>query len=549
MERDPDNFLLVEVRPGREAQNKLELDPARTERFLFATGNVDGGRLYSGDELNPGAPNPNFTNTFAVDRFFISAGLENFNERKDPGRTVASGIRAFLRTPDAPGLNLTDSGLFVVNNGPNLPTTAPNGFLHADFGMQGTGGSQQSTISVTLGNIQYVPQQCPTCGIQYSYDAVARGNTIASSRGSVTPGQFGTVAISSPLMSTSFGGGNPQVNRAGYAGYFVLENYTPAVNNVDGPSMPGGIEHGLGSASSKDVNYAVLRLATATGQVPVGTRGSAVLTGWAGGLAEKENGPGAVLTINPIGSGTNPNNLVIQTDAANNRVQADLLLSGHAPMTLGGPNGPNNPSAMIDDNRFAAGNASVAMVNANVLRDSADNLPASLNLPNGQPIPKYQYLQWGFLLGDTAGTAGVDLEHLHMGTWIAGRAADQLPTTGSATYSGHAIGNVANGGALYTAVGSYDNTWNFAQRAGTVNVNFDGAQYNGTTQLTNGANFQGTMAAAAASRAGGVVGNFVQAPGGSPAGTPPPAVAGRFVIQETAGNAYRASGTFGAERR
>ncbi|MFL9921635.1 FecR family protein [Paraburkholderia fungorum] len=556
MERDPDNFLLVEVRPGRlDTQNNPELDPTRTERFLFATGNVDGRRLYTGDELNPGAPNPNFTNTFAVDRFFISAGLEKFEERKDPGRTVASGIRAFLRTRTAEflrtstavGLNLTDSGLFVVNNGPNLPTTAPNGFLHADFGMQGTGSSQQSTISVTLGSVQYVLQgPCPACGIQYSYDAVAQGNTIASSRGGVTSGQFGTVAISSPLMSTSFGGGNLQVNRAGYAGYFVLENYTPAVNNVESPAMPGGTEHGLGSASSTDVNYAVLRLATATGQVPVGTRGSAVLTGWAGGLAEKENGPGAALTINPIGSGTTPNNLVIQTDSANNRVQADLLLSGHALMTLGGP---NNPSTMIDDNRFAAANASVAMVNANVLRDSGDNLPASLNLPNGQPIPKYQYLQWGFLLGDTSGKAGVDLEHLHMGTWIAGRAADQLPTTGSATYSGHAIGNVANGGALYTAVGSYDNTWNFAQRAGTVKMNFDGAQYNGTTQLTNGTNFQGTMAAAAASRAGGVIGNFVQAPGGSPAGTPPPAVAGRFVIQETAGSAYRASGTFGAEQR
>jgi hypothetical protein len=187
------------------------------------------------------------------------------------------------------------------------------------------------------------------------------------------------------------------------------------------------------------------------------------------------------------------------------------------------------------------------MVNANVLRDSSGNLPASLNLPNGQSIPKYEYLQWGFLLGDTAGTRGVDLEHLHMGTWVAGRPADQLPTTGSATYSGHAIGNVANGGALYTAVGSYDNTWNFAQRAGTVNMNFDGAQYNGTTQLTSGANFQGTMAATA--RTGGVVGNFVQALGGSPVGEPPPALAGRFVVQETAGNPYRASGTFGAQRR
>jgi hypothetical protein len=213
-------------------------------------------------------------------------------------------------------------------------------------------------------------------------------------------------------------------------------------------------------------------------------------------------------------------------------------------MTLGGP---DNPSAMIDDNRFAAANGSVAMVNANVLRDGFGNLPASLNLPNGQPIPSYQYLQWGFLLGDTAGKAGVDLEHLHMGTWIAGRPADplQLPATGSATYSGHAIGNVANGGALYTAVGSYENNWDFAKRAGTANMNFDSAQYSGTTQLIGGtAVFQGTMTAAGAPRLGSQIGSFVQAPGDQAA-----AMAGRFVIWENPGTPiYRASGTFGAQR-
>ncbi|MGF6851415.1 hypothetical protein [Paraburkholderia sp. CI3] len=507
---------------------------------------MDGGRLNFDSNLNPTGVNPNFPATFAVDRFFISAGLENFGQ-KDQGATVASGIRAFLRTPTALGLPLTDSGLYVINTPSNQPGVQ-NPFVHADFGMAGTGAAQQSTISLTIGNVQYQqPANCPTC----SFNAVAQGNTIASSHGNVAPGQWGTVAINSPLMSASFGGGNPKLDRPGYAGYFVLENYTPAVDTVDGPSMPGGTEHALAN-TTPDVNYAILRLATATtGQAPVGTRSNAVMNGWAGGLAEKENGSGGALTINPIGTGISPGNFAITTDAANNHVQIDLLLSGHAPMTLGGLN-PNNASAMIDDNRFAAANGSVAMVNANILRDDNGNLPASLNLPNGQPIPKYQYLQWGFIFGDTAGTPGVDLEHLHMGSWVAGRPADpgQLPTSGTATYSGHAIGNVVNGPALYTAVGSYDNTWDFAKRTGTANMNFDGAHYQGNTAIANGtALFQGAMTATDAARKGGVVGNFVQAPGGSPAGTPPPALAGRFVIQETTGNPYRASGTFGAERR
>lgn len=169
----------------------------------------------------------------------------------------------------------------------------------------------------------------------------------------------------------------------------------------------------------------------------------------------------------------------------------------------------------------------------------------SIRMESHSPVIAESHLQWGFFLGDTDGTAGSNLKHLHLGTWVAGRAADpsQFPTTGSATYQGHATGNVFNGNSLYTAVGSCENTWDFAQRSGTVDMNFDGAQYNGVTQLRPGsAAFVGTLNAA---NRGSLVGNFVQAPGGDVAGQPPSAVAGRFGISD--GSVYRASGTFGAE--
>jgi hypothetical protein len=261
-----------------------------------------------------------------------------------------------------------------------------------------------------------------------------------------------------------------------------------------------------------------------------------------------------VLTIVPIGSEKDPNNVKIQTNATANRVQADIKLAGHAPMTLGGLAPPAQPSAFIDDNRFAAANEHVTMVNANVLRDRDDNLPAALNIPDGspsgKPIENYKHLQWGFFLGDTAVTKD-GVTHLHLGTWVAGRAADpsQFPTTGEATYQGHAIGNVFNAGSLYTAVGSYQNAWDFAKRSGTIDMNFDGTQYTGITQLRDkSAVFEGTLSAA--NRAGGVVGNFVQAAGGDAPGQFPSAVAGRFGISERPGaSVYRASGTFGAEKK
>ncbi|MBC7943824.1 MAG: hypothetical protein H7X91_00825, partial [Burkholderiales bacterium] len=499
-------------------------DPTRTERFLFATGDVDGGRVNPNGTVNAG-----FSNTFAVDRFFLSAGLENFDQKST--RTVASGIRAFLRNQTGLGLNLADSGVFVINTGSNTPEAKNNNsILHADFGMSGTGAAQQSTISATIGDVKYVQNPPCTDCVTNSFEAVVNGRTIGSSRGNVGNGRIATVGISSVLTSTSAGGGNPALNRPGYAGYFVLENFTPEADQLN-----GGTEHGLGGAITSDENYAVLRLATATGQATVGSRSSQTLTGWAGGLAEKENGTGNPLTIVPIGTGTDPNNFTVQTDAVTNRAQANINLNNRGLLALGGA---TSPSAFIDDNRFAAGNDEVAMVNANVLRDGNGNLPAAL-----QSIPTYQHLQWGFFFGDTQGTAGSDLEHLHMGTWVAGRAADpsQLPTTGSATYQGHSIGNVFNSGSLYTAVGSYQNNWDFGQRAGAVSMNFDGAQYTGTTRLRdNSAVFEGPLSAG--NRTGGAIGNFVQG-GGDPAA----AMAGRFAVGEAA--TYRASGTFAGEKR
>ena len=120
--------------------------PDSTARYLFATGDVDG-RL-----------NSSFKKEFSVDQFFISSGLENF-EQKDQGKTVADGIRAFLRNETGLGLNLADTGLLVVNPGPESSATQ-SALLHADFGLQGTGSDQKSTISVTIGNVEYQIKTC-----------------------------------------------------------------------------------------------------------------------------------------------------------------------------------------------------------------------------------------------------------------------------------------------------------------------------------------------------------------------------------------------------
>jgi hypothetical protein len=115
---------------------------------------------------------------------------------------------------------------------------------------------------------------------------------------------------------------------------------------------------------------------------------------------------------------------------------------------------------------------------------------------------------------------------------------------GTASYSGHSIGNVFNNGSLYTAVGSFKNDWDFDKRSGTVQMDFDKTKYNGTTTIKdNNIGFNGNLSATG--RTGELQGSFV-----APVNPTPAAVMGRFAISETKGApTYRASGTFGAEQK
>jgi len=566
VKRNLDNFLLVEVRPGKTVDGKPVLDPDRTERYLFATGDVDGGRLLDGQ------PNPNFKSEFSVDRYFISPGLEGFGEGfttagTPTGKTVASSIRAFSRKETGLGLNLADTGLLVVNPSPESSATQST-LLHADFGLQGERSAQQSTISVTIGNVDYQIKTCETCDTKQSVEAVVAGHTIGSSHGTIkqanqngttTVVNGATVGFSSPIRSTAAGGGNPALNREGYAGYFVLENYDPAkdpqdpnskTENGDTP-LPGGTEKPLGGSGS-DQNYAYLRLATATGSSKP-TLHELTLNGWMGGLAEFQNGSGGI-GLTQIDSGDTPDKVTIQTSPTNNTVVATFSLQGQIegtftpPFNLGGLN-VDGTSAFVDDNRFAARSNNsgyeVAMVTADLFRDSNGNLPAALNRPDGTTIPQYEHLKWGFFFGDTKNTPGAR-EHVNLGTWIAGKipTGDSLGLRGTASYSGHSIGNVFTNGSLYTAVGSFNNQWDFDKRTGTVQMNFDNTNYDGTTAIKGSTfNFGGNLTAPG--RQGGLQGSFV-----APVNPTPAAVMGNFAIAETPGNTttYRAAGTFGAEK-
>ena len=125
------------------------------------------------------------------------------------------------------------------------------------------------------------------------------------------------------------------------------------------------------------------------------------------------------------------------------------------------------------------------MVNANTVGANSTSFLTSLSSTTVQPC-QCEYTQWGFWSADTFRTdTAHNLGYSDRGNlmpWVAGisaKAAD-IPTVGTATYTGHAIANISNNGTQYVAAGAFSNQVNFATKSGIVQVaGLDGSTYGG----------------------------------------------------------------------
>ncbi len=172
-----------------------------------------------------------------------------------------------------------------------------------------------------------------------------------------------------------------------------------------------------------------------------------------------------------------------------------------------------------------------------------------------------EFTKWGFWstrsIRDNVG-GGNDQERGHLLTWVAGQLSDRslIPTTGSATYNGHIIGNVQFGngtGTNYVAGGTFNHTVNFGQGTGSLAFTFDQRSYAGTSTLnsTNRANFNGSFATSGSPvpASGSLQGSFFGPNSG--AGTAPLEQGGQFTITGTPPSGpgvYNAAGIFAARR-
>jgi hypothetical protein len=164
-------------------------------------------------------------------------------------------------------------------------------------------------------------------------------------------------------------------------------------------------------------------------------------------------------------------------------------------------------SVFIDDDRYAAlesnSSSSSPTLTDNAGNSSLDAKATSYFLPstmvaNGDaglfaPGQKCtcSFLEWGYwgtsIANNPAPSAPDTLNQVHLGTWAAGRilGPDDMPDSGSASYTGHAVGSVVNGEAQYLAAGDFSMDVNFGTRTGSAKIlKFDGRNF--TSALTPG---------------------------------------------------------------
>jgi hypothetical protein len=143
------------------------------------------------------------------------------------------------------------------------------------------------------------------------------------------------------------------------------------------------------------------------------------------------------------------------------------------------------------------------------------NTPAFLTSISSTTVtPCTCQTQWGFWSAFNGGTDKSGLPFQDQGAlllWVAGTPSNlvanlSLPASGVATYTGHAIANIANPNNItsYLAAGTFSNVVNFGTHTGAVTIGgLDGTNYAGTVNLVPSAfTLNGTLASTAGSPVG-----------------------------------------------
>lgn len=436
-------------------------------------------------------------------------------------------------------------------------STAVRAFGHRTVVISGQGTSQVSAMSVLAGEVLLDSNSLPF--VFAAVTATSRLTTTGTIR--VVDGDIGS---SDDADGNDFFGGGTSPN------YFVLDGNEADTSDV---TTTNGVHVEVSGAATTIFPNSVALAATDT----VDSRTSRTMNGYSGGMLQTVSSGGA-LTSSALfqNNSSDPGDIIIKTSAETNKINGDIDVKdgfgstftsfatdfGDNDTAFGHATATHGDSIFVDDQAFGAIDTSgthstistgtvVVDTLALVTVNSASEFDSSF-VPSGVTICTCEFATWGFWSGDLEMSGGTH-NQVHLATWVAG----QIPTlseisaiTGSATYGGHAIGNVINGSNTYLAAGSWSYTVNFdspSSSSGTL-ANFDSGSYTiGGATLSSGANslntFSGSLTGAsgdATGHSGSFLGSFMRSSTDDAAG-----MGGHFAVS---GTDYKASGTFIAKK-
>jgi hypothetical protein len=455
---------------------------------------------------------------------------------------------AVLNAYNSPLLSVYSANVHVGNiAGAPIPDQRARA-MQASFGVYGQGAGQSSYLGLILAGYTTDYTKPDALGLTGSYQGFLRAS--ASER---------VVSLQSAVSTLETGTGTAIFGaNAAYMALGPDALVTTGVNASERTPQAAARQPHESLTPTNDYYPVALALPV---PVPegIGTRRtSRTLSGYAASNVEVRNAFGDFYEYGL--RNLDPADVSITTNANTNLVQATIrmLANGDAGKDVTLPLGGLTPgatvtSAFIDDANFAMTHSATAgatyfegnPATARVIAVTQSTVPVQNFLPEGVTFCSCEYLTWGYWAGEvryTSGPRAGETDRMHLGTWVAGELSSvaQIPVTGTASYTGHVVGNVANNGQHYLAAGAFQHSWNFGSRTGTLAITkFDGVNFTGTSSAPlTPRDFSGTFTGGG--RFGELNGSFFRSP------TDPVAYqAGSFRIL---GELYKAHGIFVGKR-
>lgn len=411
------------------------------------------------------------TPTANVPSVFSASGTRHYSLTTDPLGALSTGSGDTIPFAYAIGLSGVDmsgaeSSDFLVagtpsNSNPDIAAKA----LQAWIVIDGTGAAQKSAIGVTTGNIELASD-----GVSYHFVGDRGGSQQLDATDGSTA-YSGTVASAATASGgTSVFGSNGQ--------NLVLTNDLDDANSTftDAPN------YGT-STPSGNTDFATAHVANlvSTDQSVSTSYAGKTLTGY-NSVARSVNGSAVLLagTTSMTFNGTNgtfsANFKKFDTDG--NLYNDEIGFTD----SYGG-------AVYLDDDAFASSGSH----HRNYVVNAALAPVKIFDGGTSSDLCTCSYLSWGWW--GEAENVDSAITSAHMGNWVIGDITDNvdMPASGTATYSGHAVGTVLNGGAQYIATGDLAASVDFAARTGNVNVTgFDGQSFGSSVSFASSSTFTGT---------------------------------------------------------